>query len=240
MTKKELLEKRLEIVSPQEFEMLKLAFQVPHINPQANWREMPYLKEDLANAIASYLAQNSDTNFHSFKQALYRGPINKEPLKRVYYGLRSLGKVPRVFFNALTNWEKVYFLGGRWVIRNPNLNLPLDVITIEHLRQGLDNLHKHHYIRKANGQYERDIKLPESDEIRACYKRIMQAYNAGKVVMPNQTEQEILDNIRKLENLPSDERVNLEERICIWIQDLPDNHPLIIAYNKVKESLRGR
>jgi len=185
----ELLEHRLESVNEDEFEQLKRALSIEHINPQEHWESMPYLKFGLVRKIAEYLSARSNSS-PEFSRGLYSGQLNKEPLKRVWYGARSLGEVPRQFLDALTDWEKIYFLAGRWDIRNPNLNVPVEVLTIEHLKDGLNCLYRNHYVRRAKGEYERDIELPEDGDVREAHKRIMQAYPESVVRKYEQKRQD--------------------------------------------------
>ena len=71
-----------------------------------------------------------------------------------------------LFFECLNEWEGVYLLAGRWAERNPNFSLPTGLFITDHLVKGMDNIYSNHFVRKADGQYIRRIKLPESEEIR--------------------------------------------------------------------------
>lgn len=168
---KRLLEERLSGLDENTVGEVKRALTVPHVNPKKEWRSMPYLKDDLVCQILIELKISQN-----FGSSLYSGETNKAPLKRVYYGIRSMGELPDKFLNSLTNWEKIYFSAGRWKIRNPDLKEPIDVLTARHLYTGLGLLYSHHYKRKAKGRYERDIKLPEDKDVRKAYNRILKAY----------------------------------------------------------------
>ncbi|HRZ85150.1 MAG TPA: hypothetical protein P5277_00035 [Candidatus Paceibacterota bacterium] len=167
---RELLEKRLEIVSSEEFESLKRALLKEHINPKENYKIMPHLKKDLCKVIAKRIHSNDD-----FESNLYSGQINKEPLKRTYYGILSTDTqvIPRTFFQALNFWERVYFFTGRWNIIDPDFSDDLPTLTVKHLKEGLNCLYKKHYIKKANEEYNREIQLPGGTEVREAYKRII-------------------------------------------------------------------
>ncbi|UZE94215.1 MAG: hypothetical protein IB618_01430 [Candidatus Pacearchaeota archaeon] len=171
---KKLLEERLIGLNEEIFEEIKRALSIPYINPKKEWRSMPYLKDDLNNAIVGYLSRISRVS-RNFKSNLY-STINKEPLKRVYYGIKSTDELPKEFMNSLTDWEKVYFFAGRWDIRKPNFTEPIDVLTVKHVYEGLNLVNKHHFKRKAKGQYTRQLELPERKEVREAYKRIIKAY----------------------------------------------------------------
>lgn len=166
---KDLLEKRLACINESTIKKVKIALSTEHINPREHWESMPYLKYDLRDAICGYL---SETCKKEFKKDVYAA-INKEPLKRVYYGIKSTGAMPADFLNCLTDWEKVYFFAGRWAIRNPKLFEPIEVIAIKHIKEGLDSLYKHHYMRKAEGLYISELRLPEDAQIRDAYSRIV-------------------------------------------------------------------
>jgi len=166
----QILEKRLRSVDTDNFERVKAALTAWHINPQQDWRRMPYLKDDLAPAITGRIMASP-----SFARILYN-TINKAPLKRVFYGILSTGEIPEDFLSRLSNWERTYFFAGRWKIRKPNLTEPLSVLTVRHLKQGLDSLYEHHYVRKARGEYTRQLELPEDKQVNEAYKRIIGNY----------------------------------------------------------------
>ena len=45
--------------------------------------------------------------------SIYNG-VNKEPLKRVGYGVANSQNIPSDLQNALSGWENLYFLAGLW------------------------------------------------------------------------------------------------------------------------------
>jgi len=147
------------------------ALSVPHINPREVWETMPYLKYDLSDEVALYIGDKD------FRHNVYNS-VNKDVLKRVYYGIRStdMNKVPLEFLEKLTNWEKVYFFRGRWKKRNPDLSEPLLVLTARHMDIGLDMLHEDHFVRKAKRKYKSSKKFPESDSVREDCSRIIENY----------------------------------------------------------------
>lgn len=162
------LEDRLERVSADSVYGVISALKVPHINPRENWSAMPYLKDDLTIRISEGIGESND-----FAQVVYSA-VNKDVLKRVLYGIMSVGEMPPEFLQALTPWEKVYFFRGRWYERTPDLSEPLEVLTSKHIHCGLEQLHADHFKRKAKGVYTSTKKFPEADRIRADYQRITQ------------------------------------------------------------------
>ncbi len=169
----ELLESRLERLENNIVERVKNAFKVEHVNPKENWELMPYLKYGLADRVAEKIGNPS------FNSVLY-STLNKDILKRVYYGILSTQNLPSDYLNLLTDWEKVYLFRGRWSERKPDLADSIDVLTINNIYLGLNKLHEDHYVRKANGEYKTEPKFPESDRIREDYKRIISRLNAPK------------------------------------------------------------
>jgi len=168
---KELLETRLQGIDRETWQDVKRALCEPHINPteEKMRKRMPYLKDDLAPAIAGRIIAAG------FASTLY-GAINKNPLKRVWYGIMSTGELPENFLKRLSEWERVYFFAGRWKIRSPDLKEPPVVLTVRHLNEGLNKVYNDHYTRKAKGEYESNLVLPEGNDIREAYKRIIDAY----------------------------------------------------------------
>ena len=110
----------------------------------------------------------------NFRHSLYS--INTDVLKRVYFGFLSTGELPKEFLGRLTDWEKVYFLRGRWSEKNPDLSEPLLILTSRHLYLGLNDLHRDYYIMKAKGKYKSGRKFPESDSVREDYWKIIRNY----------------------------------------------------------------
>jgi len=165
------LEKRLESVGHTE-EGVKDALEEQHINPRERWDNMPYLKSDLTVAIVNHFPGTSS----EFSNTLYSSATRKEPLKRVYYGILSTGNLPEDFLQVLTDWEKIYFFAGRWAIRQPDLSVPFDVLTSEHLLSGIERLYSEHYTRKAAKTYKAEIILPESNRIRTEARDIIRKY----------------------------------------------------------------
>jgi len=174
------LEERLGKVPAEDFEKLKLALQVPHINPREDYQSMPYLKVDLVDRIINYLSKINPVP-NSFRNALYHGKINWKPLKRVIYGKESVGTIPQTYFGALTDYEKIYWLVGRWFIRKPDLTQSIELLTASHIYEGLNNLHELHFKQKAKRKYKRSVKLPESDIIRRNYWEILEESKKPKI-----------------------------------------------------------
>ena len=170
MVRKTLIDRIGEIENLDEVNRtVRRALSVPHINPRSNWQKMPYFKYDLSDRIAQLLGEGEFSNN-------LNSSVNKDVLKRVYYGILSTGEISREFLEKLTNWEKIYFFRGRWSERDPNLSHPLLVLASEHIHLGLENLHRDHYVRKAKGVYRSEKKFPEADFIREDYQKIMDSF----------------------------------------------------------------
>jgi len=99
--------------------------------------------------------------------------INTDVLKGVYFGFLSTGELPPEFLEKLTDWEKVYFLRGRWSEKTPDFSEPLLVLTSKHLYLGLNDLHRDHFVGEAEGKYKSGRKFPESDSVRKDYWKIV-------------------------------------------------------------------
>jgi hypothetical protein len=168
------LEIRLNRVSDESVQRVLTAFREPHINPRDIFRKLPYMKKNWTDKIAEKIGSPEE-----FSDTLYTS-VNKDVLKRVYYGILSTGNVPQEYLDALTNWERIYLFRGRWSERDPNLDEPLTVMTSRHLYFGVNKLHQDHYVRKAEGEYDSDKKFPESDRIREDYKRIVLGVNLNQ------------------------------------------------------------
>lgn len=148
---------------------IKSAFSVSHINPRQDYSLMPYLKYDLVEAIIGFLTKNGADLDENFCNKLYK--INKEPLKRVYYGMLSTGNLPSEFLNSLTDWEKIYFFAGRWckrdhpfLVNNFNIELKngeeLYLFVSDYLLAGINLLKKVH-----REKYNCEVLLPEEKKV---------------------------------------------------------------------------
>ena len=88
------------------------------INPRERRHEMSYYKYNLSDYIAEELAgvqtKVEQYNQHKFSLNL-ESTINKEPLKRVQYGIKSTPEVPTKLLSKLTAWEQIYFFAGSWI-----------------------------------------------------------------------------------------------------------------------------
>ncbi|MEA3329706.1 MAG: hypothetical protein U9Q06_03100 [Nanoarchaeota archaeon] len=158
----ERLEKRLELVGPEEARQVITALKKPNINPQSERARMPYyayqLNEEVAKAIKTENPGKFARNLGS--------KIPKHPLKRVYYGILSAGNLPDKFIEALTNWERVYLYAGKWNIRNPDFSQELPQITVAHLNSGIECLRNYHNKGVLN--------LPESKRIKKDRNRLLE------------------------------------------------------------------
>ena len=102
-------------LSEKERGQVKEALSYRHCNPRRERADLPYLKYDSVEAIAqATIPASSIGEQRRFASNLYSA-VNKEPLKRVNYGIRSTGNLPFNFITALTPWERVYFFRGRGI-----------------------------------------------------------------------------------------------------------------------------
>ncbi len=183
MVKKSLIERIGEIENLAKVtSSIRNALSVSHINPREMWMSMPYLKYNLVNRVALLIGDKG------FSNTLYKS-VNKDVLKRVYYGICSTDKVPLEFLEKLTNWERIYFFRGRWAKRNPDLSELLLVLTARHISLGLDMLHEDHFVRKAEGKYKSSKKFPESDFVRKDCKKIIE-FHQNQILEPELSEKE--------------------------------------------------
>ena len=188
---KEDLESRLrEIPDSANLKFVQEATR-PRINPAENFREMPYLKYDLVNAIGNYFRNGGINLTDSFERDIYSSQLNKEPLKRTYYGMLSAKGIPIEVINSLDNkFELVYLYAGIWERASVSENNPAHLNVAIALNTGLNCLYKHHYIRKARGKYSREIRLPRGKEIREVYKKFIeeQKQETAKPIISKEVE----------------------------------------------------
>ncbi len=171
------LENKLQELDESTRAQLLAGIRNGRINPQEDWREMPYLKDDLAAAIYREIEMKGLSPATKFRDNLYSGEIRKEPLKKVYYGLKSSEKVPKQVLSYVKEtfsdlgelageYALTYFFAGVW--ENPALSgketIPEAVSTL--INAGIENLYKNYYVRKAKGEYKSEIKLPYTSQIK--------------------------------------------------------------------------
>ncbi len=98
---------------------------------------------EAARSELSYIMSNQPVEDRQEQRAFDRilySSVPKEPLKRVNYGIRSTGELPFNFITSLSYWEGVYFFRGRWAIREPDLDEPVEVIAARHILEGLEKM----------------------------------------------------------------------------------------------------
>lgn len=145
----------------------------PRINPKEMWRQLPYLKLDLVDAITGYLRERGLEVGSSFSRELYSSQLNKEPLKRVHYGMLTARNVPLEVLKILDNkFEPLYLYSGIWNGAEVNEDNPIFLNVAATLYSGLNCLYKNHYKRKAKGIYSRDILPPRAHEIQEVYHKL--------------------------------------------------------------------
>lgn len=134
-------------------------------------RSNPYLKYDLVEAIERLINAYAPTE-DGFDNKL--NAINKEELKKVYYGLKALDNreqnkqgLKRVMTH-LTDWEKIIFFAGAFTHRDTTAYTAgsLSDLVKTYIKSGYDELHAQHMIKKAKGNYTRPLKLPGSQNYR--------------------------------------------------------------------------
>lgn len=84
-----------------------------------------YLKEDVVPEIVARLESDgldldSVGGNRQFREALY-GSINKEPLKRTYYGMFNAKSIPTEVMQNLTPWMAIYFYAGFWAKKSTRM-----------------------------------------------------------------------------------------------------------------------
>jgi len=121
------LEERLDAVSEEARQELKASVESGIINRVWEQRDhMPYLKKDLspaiANAILNIYSKHStmQTDIAELSKYVY-DTMNKEPLKRVWYGIVNCGtlengkvKMPSEALSVLTPMEMMNYFAGLW------------------------------------------------------------------------------------------------------------------------------
>ncbi len=151
-----------------------------------------YLKLGLVAKINDFLKKNGVVLTESnckleFDERLYT-QINKEPLKRVGYGILNSGGIPKEIFAAMTNWENLYFLAGIWTKKSTPLegrkynyellkkqSVPL--IVCETIRDGIVQLEMIHHKMFENHKYKSpNATLPYKNEILARYYSMRTAF----------------------------------------------------------------
>lgn len=161
------LESRLRNISTDEFKDKLISHLASRGYEKAASRSNPYYKYELIPSITNLINQYAPVE-HGFEKNL-NSAINKEEAKRIYYGLVCMGNpeeyLKQILVN-LTDWEKIYFFAGVWKNRKMkgirSKNLP--EIVQDHIKSGIDFLHKSHMIKKAEGTYVRKLKLPQSQD----------------------------------------------------------------------------
>ena len=112
------LEKRLTNLNGEVKGKLIESLLSEPINPIKIRSEMSYYKYNLSDYIAGEL-EKYETEIETYNSKKFslnlESTINKEPLKRVQYGIKSTPEVPKEVLNKLTSWEKIYFFAGSWI-----------------------------------------------------------------------------------------------------------------------------
>jgi len=177
------LEERLKRVSVDKDELVD-ALCAEKIRPRDVRYSLSYLKYDLSDRIEESLRKrgvhlDEKERSSSVSSHIYAA-INKEPLKRVEYGIINSRGIPDEIFEHLTNWEAIYFLAGLWNKKSTPIESkqyrrdllerqPVPLIVAETIETGIRALEKIHRSMVERGEYKSDIKLPYADEIMQRY-----------------------------------------------------------------------
>ena len=180
------------------------------INPANEWRSMPYLKYNLTEKIIceGFKARGVDVSKSfedSFEQSLYSGELRKEPLKMVYYGIKSSEKIPNEIIKAIKDefsdlgkyageYALIYFYAGIWDSPMISDKLPVFDMVSSLIKNGIKKLYNVHYNKKDAGNYSSDISLPYTNKINKkikglCKKRADYLLGNAKKQKPKQSVQ---------------------------------------------------
>ncbi len=131
------------------------------INPQEIYQKLPRLDYELVDRIMAYFTNKQIDMPISFGSNLDTA-INKEPLKRVNYGVMSYPDVPKEFLEALDPWQRIYFFAGAWIKDYvPDKKLGLVQIAKSYIESGKRILENKHEAMKEKGRYISTMDLPE-------------------------------------------------------------------------------
>ncbi|MEA3414506.1 MAG: hypothetical protein U9Q99_03220 [Nanoarchaeota archaeon] len=160
------------------------AFTKPHINPKEIYKFLPPSRENLMKEITQNINKGKklspqEENF--LKILTYSARRTATPLKRVNYGIRSTGELPIEFLEALTNWEKVYLVRGRWTKKNPNFKKDFKKFIIEHMVLGLDQFHKNYSDLVSRKKISRIPNFPYEQQIRNQFENLQNKQIPKKV-----------------------------------------------------------
>lgn len=153
------------------------------IRPKDYIQGRRYLKDDVVPTIVSRLQNdgmdlNASGGPYPFKELLYNS-INKEPLKRTYYGMFNSESLPREIIQELTPWMAVYFYAGFWTKKSTRLlykkfldnnikNKNIYKIVYDCVMEGMKTMKKIHNQEYEKGNYKYFIKtVPHEKEIKA-------------------------------------------------------------------------
>jgi hypothetical protein len=141
-----------------------------NINPARIWKDLPYLKYDLTNSITEHITERG-IPFDLGKDLTLYSSINKEPLKRIEYGIRSAREIPIEILERLLDWEKLYLFAGKWGKNGKRCpNISISDLTLDYLKTGTEVIYKNHYVNKASGRYVTELVLPEAKGITELHK----------------------------------------------------------------------
>jgi len=150
----------------------------PKINPQDHWRSMPYLKEDLVPKIMNYFLKKGVNLGSDFGDKVYNS-INKEPLKRVYYGMKTEDNngiminrdFPKEVLEAVANegewgrWADLYAFAGIWNSNTANFEKSNYGIMRDLVTAGISEMFKVHNAFVKKEKYKNEMSLPFAKKI---------------------------------------------------------------------------
>lgn len=146
----------------------------PLVRPRDAIREDDrYLKDDLCPRVAGRLERDGvifDKGAANFSEWMYSS-INKEPLKRVYWGQLNIDGMPREIAQEMTPWAALYFYAGVWIKKStnsPDKRITPDIIgqniysivrdcVMEGIRE-IELVHEREYKRKFSAPRALDVR----------------------------------------------------------------------------------
>ncbi|MBU2497169.1 MAG: hypothetical protein KJ767_03875 [Nanoarchaeota archaeon] len=179
------LEQKLRELDTDEVKLNFLeSIQKGIINPKMNWDSMPYLKRDLTREIEKELRDRRVDVPFDFSERIYSGEFRKEPLQRVYYGLRNTGEVPKEILQAIQDgfsdlgknagdYALMYFYAGIWDSPNIRKDWPLFDTVYSFIENGIKKIYSDYNKGVIEGEYNSEIKLPYDKAITQKYNELV-------------------------------------------------------------------
>ncbi|MFW6312049.1 MAG: hypothetical protein ACOC1K_07435 [Nanoarchaeota archaeon] len=173
---------------------LKEEKMLPH---DSNFFRSSYTTSDLVNYIEDFFISKEvqlKSKGKTFDLIIYSESLNKEPFKRIGYGVLNSRNIPKEVFNRLEAWESAYLLAGVWHEKSSQTNIEKryknqtlpEVVShlilegIEHLSNVHDGVK--HYSKGRKQEYVTEPNLPYAEKIiedaNNTLERINEKYNS--------------------------------------------------------------